>query len=942
MSQSNSESDIWEYKSLKRNKRQTKASDTSEHGAKKPKLAKQGMSKKKVNKASNSNRSSKVNFPIKPSTETEVTSQVQSPPKPSYPSVSESHPEHEESSSVTNKEQDPQSRGYCPVCQMPFSVLVVQSTQWHVAECLETPGEINKECPDGLQCSSTIPNHYKRYSHSFLAHNRAINSTESSVLTLGHPASVLETTTFNDSTISSKDSSVDSAVNLSTASSQSASPARGTGESTSSNRPNALTLLRSPGLEDIKKKKGWSPASKASRSLGSSQEAKVSISTPVKKENYVQTSEIKKEPANLDDDDFISYSPLSELPVFKEHDGNEDNDSVILFNDFASDDEIVADVLDQYDAEKTISQDDQVIKESLHTCDQLEFIESNERLKSSSSAGGADGQHLLTSSPFRHSKDKSLEKNCKKKLQLPSTQSLVLERLRECISNPASDTRPNFLSEEMPTTHATMSSTKNQNSSVFTKPKVGVPGLKQTDIGIFFGLKPLKEKAGPEVKPDEEASLQVISAARKSLVTAKEAAKRPNRRGKRNTAVSVMALTAEEIKESAAQPTPTEGDREAKPQKRKTWNRGRATDGVPKQCPFYKKIPGTSFAVDAFQYGAVEGITAYFLTHFHSDHYNGLTKNSMLPIYCNKITGNLVKSKLRVDEKYVHILPMNKECTVDGVKVILLDANHCPGSAMLLFLLPDGQTVLHTGDFRADSSMERYRELQSLRIQTLYLDTTYCSPEYSFPTQQEVISFAANTAFELITLNPRTLVVCGTYSVGKEKVFLAIGQVLGSKIYMSKEKYRTMCCLESQQICQSVTADIKEMKKAQVHVLPMMQLNFRNLRAYLNKLSGTYDQLVAFKPTGWTFTQSQAVQDIQPQVEGNISIYGIPYSEHSSFLELKRFVQWLRPLKIIPTVNVGSWSSRKAMKDYFAQWQAEGKTVNEIPCSNSSRSYSRQ
>lgn len=49
---------------------------------------------------------------------------------------------------------------------------------------------------------------------------------------------------------------------------------------------------------------------------------------------------------------------------------------------------------------------------------------------------------------------------------------------------------------------------------------------------------------------------------------------------------------------------------------------------------------------------------------------------------------------------------------------------------------------------------------------------------------------------------------------------------------------------------------------------------------------------------------------------------GIPYSEHSSFLELKRFVQWLQPLKIIPTVNVGSWDSRKAMERCFSEWLA--------------------
>lgn len=341
------------------------------------------------------------------------------------------------------------------------------------------------------------------------------------------------------------------------------------------------------------------------------------------------------------------------------------------------------------------------------------------------------------------------------------------------------------------------------------------------------------------------------------------------------------------------------------------------------RCPFYKKIPGTKFAIDAFRYGQIEGITAYFLTHFHSDHYGGLTKASTYPIYCNRITGNLVKSKLKVAEQYLHILPMNTEVTVDGVRVILLDANHCPGAAMLLFFLPDGQTVLHTGDFRADPSMETYPELLGCRVQTVYLDTTYCSPEYTFPRQQEVINFAASTAFELVTLNPRTLVVCGSYSVGKEKVFLALAEVLGSKVCLSRDKYNTMCCLESEQVRQSITTDGKA---AQVHVLPMMQLTFKKLHDYLARFSGRYERLVAFKPTGWTFSQQvESVEDIQPDVSGNISIYGIPYSEHSSFLEMKRFVQWLQPLKIIPTVNNGSWTSRRAMEKCFSEWLMEAK-----------------
>ena len=58
-----------------------------------------------------------------------------------------------------------------------------------------------------------------------------------------------------------------------------------------------------------------------------------------------------------------------------------------------------------------------------------------------------------------------------------------------------------------------------------------------------------------------------------------------------------------------------------------------------KPCPPYKIIEDTTFAVDAFQFGYIENVTHYFLTHFHADHYIGLTKSFAKPIYMSPITG---------------------------------------------------------------------------------------------------------------------------------------------------------------------------------------------------------------------------------------------------------------------------------------------------------------
>lgn len=92
-------------------------------------------------------------------------------------------------------------------------------------------------------------------------------------------------------------------------------------------------------------------------------------------------------------------------------------------------------------------------------------------------------------------------------------------------------------------------------------------------------------------------------------------------------------------------------------------------------CPSYKIVSGTTFGVDSFRFGVIEGITHYFLTHFHADHYVGLTKNFKMPIYLSPITYKLVEKIIKIDSKYLNSVPMNQPFMVNDVEITAVDAN---------------------------------------------------------------------------------------------------------------------------------------------------------------------------------------------------------------------------------------------------------------------------
>ena len=366
-------------------------------------------------------------------------------------------------------------------------------------------------------------------------------------------------------------------------------------------------------------------------------------------------------------------------------------------------------------------------------------------------------------------------------------------------------------------------------------------------------------------------------------------------------------------------------------------------------CPFYKILPGFSICVDAFRYGAVEGCQAYFLSHFHSDHYIGLTANwSHGPIYCSRVTANLVRNQLRVEPKYVVDLEWEQKSEVpgtNGVMVTMLPANHCPGSSLFLFekvigVKPQSQRVLHCGDFRACRAHIEHPllrpdiidmvsgETKEQKIDVCYLDTTYLNPRYAFPTQEDVINACADMC---VSLNRDYSDRTDDWEIAKrERAGSSMIQFLenGSKTAKQEAPDPTDDCpanaprgrllvvvgtysIGKERMClgiakalnskiyappakQRICACLEDPelmsrltlnpREAQVHMTPLFEIRAETLDEYLKDFCDAFTRAVGFRPTGWNYRPPNSRFVESPSVQ--TVLYGQNWKSNYGMREL--------------------------------------------------------
>jgi len=269
----------------------------------------------------------------------------------------------------------------------------------------------------------------------------------------------------------------------------------------------------------------------------------------------------------------------------------------------------------------------------------------------------------------------------------------------------------------------------------------------------------------------------------------------------------------------------------------------------------------------------------YLLSHYHRDHMEGLRRGwAGGRLLCSPTTANLLA--------VLEGLPRERMVTIEpgqtihfaikraDLAVTALDANHCPG-ALIFILECGGRRIVYTGDFRINAGI-RSQKARLAGAEVLYVDGTYASPEFSFPTQEKSVAMVVDG----VKRNRDKEVLLAVYTIGKNRIIEALFAEFGKPVYVTKDKLRAY---EAMGCGNLVTA---ERRRALLSAYS---------RAYFDRYfrwhnGRTPHNTLVIYPSG---------QPLDPP--GRAGFLHVPYSEHCDWAEYREFVEMVGARTVVNT-----------------------------------------
>ena len=328
-----------------------------------------------------------------------------------------------------------------------------------------------------------------------------------------------------------------------------------------------------------------------------------------------------------------------------------------------------------------------------------------------------------------------------------------------------------------------------------------------------------------------------------------------------------------------------------------------------------------SVAIDQFGLGAATDVRAYFCTHAHADHVVGLDRRDWAPsragakIYCTETTREVLVRRRPKLARFARALTANEPHAIrvtptTTITVTLLDAGHCPGSAMVLIEGECGR-VLHTGDFRREDVQTRDALpacVTRAPIDALLLDNTYAHPKCVFVDRET----ATEEIVRLCREHGDRPIALGVDALGKEDLVAAVSEAVGYPVEVSDDrivpseylKYvaGTKACESERFIRRSENLKLEESMRTNIRCVPKQRVRRGTLRELCAGLRNEDAVPLAILPTGWSSLTDHA----DPVDDESGRIVGVSYSLHAPYNELEAFVRAVRPGVVIGNTRVNA------------------------------------
>ena len=340
-------------------------------------------------------------------------------------------------------------------------------------------------------------------------------------------------------------------------------------------------------------------------------------------------------------------------------------------------------------------------------------------------------------------------------------------------------------------------------------------------------------------------------------------------------------------------------------------------------------------SLDRFD-GANLNASMYFLSHCHSDHMVGLDSpileehlrsSPQTRIICHEITAGL----LRGSQRYKHLSDFLDVLSIDTahlmeippvglssdstnaymINVTLVPAGHCPGSVMFVI---DGKTgrVIYTGDFRFDIGDVRkisvlFDDRESLRlpIESVYVDTTFCTKEaYRIPSRQICFDAIIKVISEWTSCQGRAVHVQTNYDYGYEFLIMTISRYFDTKIHVSEFQYNRYRLVETIKRCLTLNS-----RETFIHFCRDVSHTFKNA----NQISCLHEkEVLNIIPSVMYFARAYDPSQLMKKDKRGLRLC---YSTHSSYEEVVDFLKALSPRNIYPNVIPNGKGSLHEVRD---------------------------